>query len=241
MFPLSIINEYGNTAVASNWYKGTELVAWDSAIYNSNGFTDYTGKAISVGLGVASQSGTVLPSKSTQGFMYGDMLFLGHGAYIGTRNDVITNEVMSNDWCIDFWLKNDGIGFGVYPLISLPNVTTNTGSARLFITSTASNSGIVLIAANSAQVNASAKWSQLFDGNVHHYGIQYIASTSQWRFYVDGVLQQALTLNIPLTTSRKDICLCSTATTYNAYVERYRLRSGQYFTGSTFDTSNIYN
>lgn len=239
MFPFPVMNQYGNV-VNSRWYTGTELIAWDSKIYNNKGFTDYTGKQISVGLGVASQTGTLLPSVSNQVFGYGSMVHMGHGAYIGTIADVIPNTVLSEDWCIDFWLKNIGTGYGIYPLISLPDVKTHNQAARLYITSTASTSGIVSVAAGSGQVNAASKWNTFFDTNVHHYCIQYIKSSGTWRFYCDGVLQEVLTLSIALNLTRKDITLSSTNTTYDAYVERYRLRSGRFYTTNTFNLNDLY-
>lgn len=233
MLPFARLVSYGNTT----WYKGTELIAWDSTKFNVNGFTDYTGKTISVGLGVASTAGTLLPSKSTQTFKYGSMVYLGHGSHIGTINNVISNNVMSADWCIDFWLKNDGTSYGVFPLISLPNVAVHD-STMLYTTET---NGILRLAVNGTQINAASKWSALFDGGVHHFGIQYISSTGEWRFYVDGIFMEAITLSIPLTLARKDICICSTSNTSNAYIERYRLRAGQWFTGSSFNLNTIYN
>lgn len=239
MLPFPVLNQYNNL-VDKHWYNGNELIAWDSKIYNSNGFIDYTGKNISVGLGVASQPGTLLPSVSNEVFSYGSMVHMGHGAYIGTIGDVISNSVLSEDWCIDFWLKNIGTGYGVYPLISLPDVKTHNTSSRLYVTSTSSSSGIVSVAVASGQVNASSKWSTFFDKDIHHYCIQYIKSTSTWRFYCDGILLQILTLNIAENLSRKDITIASTNTSYDAYVERYRLRNGIFYTSDNFDLNNLY-
>lgn len=225
---------YGDSGLVSgNWYKATDLIAYDSARFTTGGFTDYNNKFIAP----LSDTAT-LPYKAGQSFKYGEGIHLGEGGGLYTAVGALAPSVFANPWTLDFWAKetvdnaitslwfmctaipvnlNDRILIGVHDVSTTKmSLWNNTSNARFISTWNAPLSS-----------TAWRHWAFVFDG----------VKTS---VYVDGVLVGTLDYPVAAFTSRLGIQNRTLGTASRAIIERYRLRAGTAWTAN-FDTETIYN
>lgn len=236
MIPFARISTYGNTV--RNWYDGADLIAYDSAIYNNSGFTDYTGKSVT-SLSTIYGSTGVLPSKGTQtDLSYGSGINLNRGS-IGSINSISTTY-LTQDWMCDFWVKYTTVGSVVndflpfYPLMN----DTNQSGGRAYEFQSRSDTRYFAAYYNNGSTGtyiqtASTYLTELRDGAWHHFCMQYKSSTQTFNLYIDGVVKVVFTSFVPVAV---------TSTTHNGFIwgnfqsrssstaciERYRLRTGNY-------------
>lgn len=241
MLPFSRILEYGNEVVHKDWYDGVDLLAYDSSIYNSSGFVDYTGKNVSSFSTVYGVAGS-LPTKGTQtGFDYGTGINLNRGS-IGAASTQISTSYLPNNWMVDFWVKFTTVGGTVNDYLPFfPLMNDNNGSGRAYefqSSNTGTNNGTLGMYYNNGSVgtwvkNTPTYLTQFRDANWHHFSIQYTASSQTVNVYIDGVVVIQWTGVVPIAVS---------PTTHNGFIwgnyqgrssstcciERYRLRTGNY-------------
>lgn len=246
MIPFARISQYGNRF--TTWYTGTELIAYDSNIFNASGFRDYTGKTISV---LSTVYGTVgvAPTIGTQTDLdYGVGINLNRGS-IGAVSQISTSY-LPGDWICDFWVKYTSVGSTVndflafYPLMNDKNASGTSyefqsrGDTRYFAAYYNNGSTGVY------QATASTYLTELRDAKWHHFCIQYNSTAKTLYVYIDGVVKIIFTSLTPVQV---------TGTTHNGFIwgnyqsrsssaaciDRYRLRTGNYVpqSGAVGDTA----
>lgn len=242
MLPFSTINQYGNQI--TNWYTGTEVLAYDSKIYKNTAFTDYTGKTITSIQNVYGVAG-VMPTIGTQTFQYGTGINLNRGS-IG--NIGLSPGYLSGSWCVDFWVAYTTIGntndfLPFYPLMNDNNATGGT------LLEFQSNSGTKYFSVFQNSVflkTATVYLNELRTPTYNHFAIQYNFSTKTLYLYINGVLKitfTSLNYTVPNTTYNGFIWgNYGTRSSSAACIERYRIRTGVYFspTGFSPDDSTLY-
>ncbi|AMM43812.1 structural protein [Pectobacterium phage vB_PcaM_CBB] len=238
MLPFPRMFEYGNTI--ARWYTGNEVIAYDSSIFNSNGFTDYAGNTMRVGNVVFQLNGTT-PSLGI-GSPFGSGINLNQG-YISTFKST-AQGIFTTSWCLDFYVKQNVVvtdGVAYCPVIFVnSNISNQEFSTRFEIdhfstTQVFQNSGGALYAGN---VSSNVYISNVF----YHYAIQYL--NGRLYFFKNGILVEEFSFNITGTTWQ-DLAIIGNFGRANpqssyAVIDRYRLRTGQYFDISGFNLSTIY-
>lgn len=240
MLPFPTMNQFGNKVL--KWYTGNEVIAYDSAIYDNKGFTDYTGKEITSYSTVYGQSG-VMPTLGTLEGKYGTGINMNRGS-IG--NVGLSPNYLSGSWCVDFWVaystlgtQNDFLPF--YPLMNDNNATGGT-NLEFQCHSTAKylsvyQSGVWLKTGNTYL-------NELISSNYNHFCMQFDNSTKTLYVFVNGVLKFTFTgLNYSLPTTTHNGFVWgnyASRSTSSAVIERYRIRTGMYFSNTGFSTSDSY-
>jgi len=258
MLPFPQLVEYGNTVIHKDWYDGVDLVAWDSSLFNSTGFTDYTGKTISVITNVYGQGGTI-PTIGTQtDLSYGHGVNMNRGS-IGAASNQVSTSYLTGNWMCDFWVKYTTIGtqndfLPFYPLMNDINASggrayefQSRSDTKFFAAYYNNGSSGVWVQTSNTYLN------ELKTGTWHHFCMQYTASTSTLNVYVDGIIRITFTGYTPVavTNTTHNGFLWGNylgRSTASACVERYRLRTGNYVpsvgtigsTAFTPDTQTLY-
>lgn len=240
MLPFPRLVQYDNT-VDNTWYSSpTTVIAYDSNKFNENGFTDYMGNTMRVGNNVFNIIGTSPSIGSGSPFYKGINLNTG---YISTyKSDA--DGMFVNSWCLDMWVKQNvpvsgGVANGTVLFVNT-NVSNQEYSTRFEIdflsaTQVYQNSG-------GPSYIGSVSTSDLISTTFYHLAIQYLNK----RIYIfkDGVLRENFAFEISGTTW-KDLSIIGNLgrgnpSTAYAVIDRYRLRTGQYFDISGFNPNNIY-
>lgn len=239
MLPLSRMLTYGNTAPL--WYSSpTTLVAYDSYLFNASGFNDYVNNTIRVGNLIFNISG-VSPSLGS-GSPFGAGINLNTGYLSTLKNSAL--GVFTSSWCLDYYIKQSvpttgGVAHGpvlfVNNNVSNQEFTTRFEIDHLNVTNIFQNS-------QGPSYSGSIATTNYISTNYYHYAIQYLNG----RIYIfkDGVLNENISFNITGTTW-KDLAIIGnlsrgTPSSSYATIDRYRLRTGQYFDVAGFDVRSIY-
>lgn len=238
MLPFSRMIQYGN--ITSKWYTGNEIVAYDGSVFNSNGFTDYAGNTMRVGNVVFQTTGTSPSLGSSSPFGRGINLNKG---YISTLKTSATG-LFTSSWCLDYYVcQNVSVTGGVSycPVIFVNNNISNQEFTTRFeidhftTTQVYQNSG-------GASYTGSLSTTAYISTTFYHYAIQYL--NGRLYFFTNGILVENFAFNITGTTW-KDLAIIgnfsrANQTTSYAVIDRYRLRTGQYFNISGFNLNTIY-
>ena len=257
MLPFPQLVEYGNTVIHKEWYDGVDLIAYDSSLFSQSGFTDYTGKTVSVITNPYGQTGSI-PTKGTQtDLQYGTGINMNRGS-IGAANSQISTSYLTGDWMCDLWVKYTTIGSNNDYLPFYPLMNDSNGTGRAYEFQSRSDTKYFAAYYNNGTSGtwvqtANTYLNELKTGSWHHFCMQYTVSTSTLNVYVDGIIKIIFTGYTPVAVS---------GTTHNGFlwgnyvgrssasacVERYRLRTGNYvpsvgIIGSTAfnpDTQTLY-
>lgn len=241
MLPFPRLLQYANIIDHAKWYKGTELIAFDSLNYNSAGFTDYVGNTMVTGTYV---SGGQLPTKDNKPIFNGTGIKFNYAGYIA-RNSMDVSTWLNTGWTLDFWSCQDKytstMELSCSPIAVYTNTLFNSYTNRFLI----------------AEANGSLQqWNNGFTGTSWNQTYPDMLSTSYVHFsivydgnnfkvYTNGVLRQTIVKgSFPMPSP-------STSLTYAVLgqggyqptkfstIERYRLRAGVIW-DSNFDINNIY-
>lgn len=241
MLPFPQLVKYSNI-VQPTWYTGNEIVAYDSLIFSSSGFTDYTGKTMRVGNTVYNVTGNSYPSIGSEVMPYGHGINLNQGVISTYFPGAV--GIFRDSWCLDFYIKQNTTVTGGTACCPVNFVNENIATAssggrlelnHLNVTSVAQDS-------STASYNGSISSQIYISTSFYHYAIQYFNN----KFYIfkNGILIENFDFII-VGINWKDLAIFGNlyrgnpASTY-AIIERYRLRSGQYFDISGFDPETIY-
>lgn len=238
MLPFAKLLEFGNTI--ERWYSGTELVVYDSNRFNPAGFIDYVGNSMRVGNVVFQNSG-ISPTAGT-GSPFGLGINLQTG-YISTLKSSALG-VFINSWCMDYWVCQNMATTGGVAYCPLIFVNTNISNQEFNTRFEIDHFSTTNVYQNSSGPSyiGSISSTPLLSTTFYHYAIQYL--NGRLYFFKNGILIEDFTFNITGTTWQ-DLAIIGNLgrgnpSTSRAIIDRYRLRTGQYFDVAGFDPSTIY-
>lgn len=243
MFPLPRMLVYDNKK-GPPWWQGTDLLAYDSSLFQSTSFVDYLNNTVLVESNPLGVSGNA-PELSNQNHAYGKFIQMNSGA-IGCAT--LGYQWMQTEFSLDYWVKYTKIGSdNRLPLFPF-STNNNTGGAAWYLQPRDGSATALDVNNGSIWVTSSNNsFTYMKDNNFHHLAIQYrITPSKVMDLYVDGFLK--LTLNLssftpPGSSSIKNGYILGNYRTRSesyAAIERVRLRTGENFIGSSFDMNTLY-
>lgn len=224
---------YGNPPlVATEWYKSSDLIAFDSTIYNSAGFKDFNGKTLN-------PITATLPYLAGTGFKYGQGIHMNGDGAISLGAGAIPADTLTKAWTLDFWAV-ETVDNAIHSLWPVTYWTGGGVTDRLLIGVHDQTTTRFALWNNAANARVISTWTApLSSTNWRHWAFVYdgVGTTS---VYLDGALVGTMAWTILQSTSLLAIGGRSTGTAARAIIERYRLRSGAAWTAA-FDLNQIYN
>lgn len=235
--PLAVpirLRAWGASDPSTDWWSPEDLVAFDSTIFNSAGFTDFNGKIITP----YSANGNK-PFKASESFQFGAGIDLNTNG--GIFQTAVPGAELTRAFTIDFWFK-ESIDGGVSALCPIYTNTAASGSGYLQVSPHDTQQTRMAAWSNNAGANAISSWLTFVASTTwRHLAITYSGTTMS--IYLDGVLLGILTFTIQSFTTAWGLATRGiwrgADTASRVIVERYRVRSGALWMGN-FDINGIY-
>lgn len=213
------------------WWRATDLLAYDSTRFSPAGFADFNNKFFSVASDTAN-----LPYKASETFKYGPGIHLADAGGIYPGVGIVPAAAYAQPFTIDFWCKEtvDGVGSGIWLIVCNP---TNLNSRLLLGGHDVSTTKMGLWN-NTSNARVISTWDiPLSSTNWRHWAVVF--DGTQTSIYVDGVLIGTLVYAIASFTTQAGIARRNIGGSAQAIIERYRMRSGAAWTAN-FDPDTIY-